>query len=645
MKKTPTRKSIPRGRREKSSITGLSVLLILSVLVIVLLKPQLTEFGGFFRKKVQQLENDSRPDIQENHERGNIYDRNFTLLAGSYPANGVYARPLELRDPEETADRLATILELDRNELLATLKSERGFIWLGRKLSADKTADIEELDLEGIYIIREMNRSYPHRQAAAHVIGFVQDGRGLDGLEFQYDAILQGEHLNKAGLSLEHDPPASGAKASHTHLVLTLDLQIQSLFEQHLAKLLKDTGAVSAMAAAISKSNGNLLALVNLPSYNPNRFWEYSEHDRNNRLVTESLIGSTSPLQAKSAGNGEAAGGGLYGFNQRTLNLSANVPTPDILPAKTKRRVDRWSRQADTDVLTVIRQLINDTTPTVIDLPGAGGRRRETASGLQLLASFSGLFNNGDETSISVLAAVADQASKSFIKLKRPESGRYFMDEATRAKTLKLLDQAGTEGPKGSLLFETCLAPDYLIRSQSDDSRSAIEEIIEANQKGGGSRSVLLAMVPSEDEDIVYIVVLDRAEDWEPTERSSGQRGLRTSPLITMSHRIIPDILLYAQRRTSAIPEEIWQETPVYKPAGQKENSTPANMADSLDRQEAARMPDLTGRSLRSALQVVQQYGLQVKITGSGQIVKQYPVPGKPVKEGDLCVLELRMDN
>lgn len=653
MERTPSRKQKLRGRRERESITGLGAILVLTVLAVLFFKPQLAEFFGGVRNTAEQPETDSQPAFQRDTARGKIYDRNFTLLAGSYQANGVYARPLELHDPRVAADKLAVILALDKNDLLTTLKSERGFVWLGRKLGADKTRDIEALNIEGIYITKEMNRFYPHRQTAAHVIGFVQDGRGLDGLEFQYDALLRGEPLHKTRLPLDHAPSSPGADISRAHLILSLDLQIQSLFEQHLAKLVRETGAAAAMAAVMSQESGELLALANLPSYDPNRFWKYNESDRYNRLIAEALVNGLPTTPAGQTVETESSAGamGFYGFNQRIATQFTDGTASDIVPGKIKTRVDRWTRQADPASLTFLKQLFADAHSFMVDLPDSARDRKSAAdvrgqapSALQLLASFAGLLNNGRGTSPSVLAAVTDQASKSLIKITRTDSDRHLMDSTRRDTALELLHQVSQEGPGGSLLLETCLAPDYLVRSASNTSRSAIEESIEMTPGNELSRQILLGAVPAEGENLTFIIVLDRTDDLSPAVDGAAGRNSKFSPLLTMGRGIIPEMLLYAQRQAAEVPEELWQKTPEHIPTSQKEITRTETTTDSPDRQ-VAHMPDLIGRSLRGGLQIVQQYGLQVKITGSGRIVKQHPKPGSPVEEGDICVLELQMDN
>ncbi len=125
--------------------------------------------------------------------RGTIYDRNGTELAMSIDVDSVFAVPSEIPDQESTAQVLANVLNLDAQDLLARLRSQRNFAWMKRKVDAETSDRIRELNLRGIYFQKEPKRFYPKRDLAAQVIGYVgTDDEGLGGIELVYDDDLRG---------------------------------------------------------------------------------------------------------------------------------------------------------------------------------------------------------------------------------------------------------------------------------------------------------------------------------------------------------------------------------------------------------------------------------------------------------------------
>ncbi len=114
--------------------------------------------------------------------RGDIYDRNFRPLTTTYKTYAIYARPLEMVNSDSSATTLAKILGLEKNKLLPTLKSERGFIWVAQGIDQETADTIEQLNIRGVYQVVEAKRFYPNSKKAAHVVGFVENDQGLDGI-------------------------------------------------------------------------------------------------------------------------------------------------------------------------------------------------------------------------------------------------------------------------------------------------------------------------------------------------------------------------------------------------------------------------------------------------------------------------------
>ena len=130
--------------------------------------------------------------------RGLIYDRNGKGLALSCALKSIYVKPLELENIEDATAKLSSLLGRKQQELLSALRSERSFVWMGRKLDSVKADKINALGIKGVYLVDEFQRYYPYLNSAAHVVGFVKDELPLAGLEFYYDQLLRTTpHVNK----------------------------------------------------------------------------------------------------------------------------------------------------------------------------------------------------------------------------------------------------------------------------------------------------------------------------------------------------------------------------------------------------------------------------------------------------------------
>jgi cell division protein FtsI/penicillin-binding protein 2 len=223
--------------------------------------------------------------------RGTIYDRNGTELAMSIDVDSVFAVPSEIPDQESTAQILAKVLNLDGQDLLARLRSQRNFAWMKRKVDADTSDRLRELNLKGIYFQKEPKRFYPKRDLAAQVIGYVgTDDEGLGGLELVYDDDLRGI-AGKQTVSVDARRKWYGRVEREPdpgqNLVLTLDSTIQYIVEKELEQAMEETKAEAGTVVVQNPRTGEILALANRPTFNPNVFNKVPKEALKNRAVTD----------------------------------------------------------------------------------------------------------------------------------------------------------------------------------------------------------------------------------------------------------------------------------------------------------------------------------------------------------------------
>lgn len=252
-------------------------------------------------------------EIPVEAKRGIIYDRQGRELAVSISAESVYAIPAEIRNPEETAARLAAILALDANSLAAKLKKRQAFTWVKRKIEPEMATKIKMLDLPGIGLTQENQRHYLHDNLASHILGFTGvDSQGLDGVEMTFDNYLRGRsgsivvEYDARGREIPHAnhryvPPTDG-----NNVYLTIDLVMQQIVERELERVMKETQAKAVTIIIMQPQTGEILALANKPDYNPNRFAEFSPKLWRNVAVSNIYEpGSTFKIITAAAAMGE----------------------------------------------------------------------------------------------------------------------------------------------------------------------------------------------------------------------------------------------------------------------------------------------------------------------------------------------------
>ncbi|MEK6677914.1 MAG: penicillin-binding protein 2 [Nitrospirota bacterium] len=225
--------------------------------------------------------------------RGTIYDRKGRVLAVNLDVESVYAVPSEIENTYEAARRLSKLLNEDFRVIEKKLKSDKGFVWIARKLDPNISARIKNEDLEGIGFIKESKRFYPKKELFGQLIGFAGlDNTGLSGIEARYDEFLKGED---GFIILERDArgshifPSSGYKppVKGRDIILTIDEGIQYICERELDKAIQKTHAKSGMIIGMDPKTGEMLAMAVKPSFNPNEFIKYAPEEWRNRIVSD----------------------------------------------------------------------------------------------------------------------------------------------------------------------------------------------------------------------------------------------------------------------------------------------------------------------------------------------------------------------
>lgn len=253
-----------------------------------------------------QALNQRRDLVKSRMLRGTIFDRLERPLAMSVKTKSLYADPAEIEDIEGSAKKIADVLQLKPNDVLKSLReakeANKRFVWLTRKIDEDTAEKINETlhdrDLKkwdeprfaGLHWREEQKRSYPHQSLAAQVIGFSNsDDIGQAGIEQSQEEILRGAVIkgwqDRDRLGRVYDESEPEQREPPKNIVLTISHSIQYKVEQALEKGVKAANAKSGVAVALDPKTGEILAMANYPTFDPNKFSEFAPENYTNKVL------------------------------------------------------------------------------------------------------------------------------------------------------------------------------------------------------------------------------------------------------------------------------------------------------------------------------------------------------------------------
>lgn len=226
-------------------------------------------------------------------DRGLIYDRNGVVMADNITTTSLVLIPNQIKDKEKTAKKLANILEVDTSVMLKHVNKKTSIERVhpeGRRLSYETADKIKDLNLPGVFLVKESKRYYPFDTFMSHTLGFVGiDNQGLSGLELEYDKYLTGKDGaikyysdakgNKLKLNEVYEQPQSGMNVS-----LTINYEIQEAVERELDNAVTKFNPDNALALVMDPNSGEILAISSRPNYSPTNYKDYTNEEINRNL-------------------------------------------------------------------------------------------------------------------------------------------------------------------------------------------------------------------------------------------------------------------------------------------------------------------------------------------------------------------------
>jgi cell division protein FtsI (penicillin-binding protein 3) len=593
-------------------------------------------------------------------QRGPIVDRQGGALATSTATESLFVQPRGVGDPVRIAARLAPILGQPESELHAALTSARSFVWLRRKLPPTVAEQVRALREPGLGFLPEPLRLYPNRELAAHVLGFEGAEGGLEGVERAFNADLAGQPgkaiAGRDALGREISAPHVLQQPQPGHgVMLTIDRTIQYVAEREVDAAYRRTHAKAAMAVVLDPRTGDILAMAMRPTFNPNAFLDVQSSDAwRNRAVTDPFEpGSTfKAILAASAleegvirpddriyaenGSITLAGATIrdwkkYGWLTfaEVLQNSSNVGSIKVGLSLGRDRYYRYMKAFGFGAPTGVglagesRGLLRDPQRwSLLSLPTMSIGQEISVTALQMVTAFGAIANGGTLMQPRLVKSMFDAEGRETRRFD-VKAVRQVISPAT-ARTLSNLLANVVESGTGRF----AAIPGYAVAGKTGTA----QKLDPTTRRYSHAPGVLsfVGFAPADEPRFAMLVMLD-----EPRNERWGSEA--AAPIFSAIGREILRHLEIPPR--DAQPVQIVTGPPAEAPA-------PARMrlvstAEATEPDGSRRMPDLSGKTLRQALEALEPLHVDVRLAGQGRVVRQVPAAGDPLEPGAVARLTL----
>ncbi|MDP8257422.1 MAG: penicillin-binding protein [Candidatus Alcyoniella australis] len=604
----------------------------------------------------QRADQMQRSNIELTCPRGPILDRNGEVLAHNIDQESLFVDPLMLPDElkPELARQLALVLDLQREDVAARLEREvRGrparFAWIKRHIDRHEAQMVrrivEELGVQGVHLHKESHRQYPQNTLAAHVLGFVDiDSKGLSGLEQSFDQQLRGRpgrligHRDALGrIYFPEGMQVVGSEPGAT-LRLTLDSKIQAIAERELDKAFVASEARAAMLVMIDVHTGEILALVNRPTFNPNVAGAFPPEYRRNRVLCDRFepgsvmktftyaaaieSGAVDPEELIDCENGK------YVFARNRINdvhPHGKVSARDVVKISSNIGATKIAERLGPELLHCTLTDFGFGRPTGVDMPHeAAGVLRSlerwakvdlathsfgqglSVTAMQLVTALSASVNGGVLLKPYIVHSVVSPEGREIYRGHLTIRSHVISEETCREVLRALVSVTDDEGTGTLAALPYCRVAGKTGTAEKPytDRRGYSDDVV----------ATFIGTVPAEDPRIAVAVVFDAPQ--QPAGSLYG--GVIAAPVF---RAVADETMAYLRMIPGQVEPGADQEVQLAR----------ADVPQLVD----GGLPDFTGLPVRQAYALAERSGIRLKTEGSGVCVSQVPGPGSMVARGE----------
>ncbi len=596
-------------------------------------------------------------------ERGNIFDRNGDALTRNLAHYTISVNPSKIDNKVALAGDLQRITGRSAEYYTKKLNSNKNFEFLERNLKYD----IRKINLQSAYnlnIEKHYRRSYPHGSIGSQILGYTDtEDKGISGIEKDYDELLsgtpgqvikskgwQGKFQSRSGLP--YIPSIDGK-----NIKLTIDLNYQSILQQELKKRKEETNSLSAMGVIMNPQTGAILAVASVPGFDNNYFSKYKIDKHHCRAITDQFEpGSTFKIVAAVAALSEGEislkeefnceNGKFEYFNQIVKDHEPydQLTLPQIIKYSSNIGIIKIAERLGSKTIHKYAKLFGFGSTTNIGMKG------ETSGSLKPYKNWSrisvGQISMGHEVAVSAIqlatafAAIANGGylvkpyivEKIFLpnnkiekttetRFKRKIASQKIMNEVKEMLRKVVSDGTGSEANIAGweIAGKTGTAQKYTDGKYSDT------EFI----------SNFVGFFPLKEPQILGAIILDEPDapmHWGGQGAAIAFKRIMNR-IINMDDEIRPP----EKKQNISIRNQYSNiiKTEIYP------NQLPISLMTKAV-EKNIRVPNLKGKSLKKAIDIINRTGLRIKIEGSGRVVSQNPGPGTILGPADICLVKLK---
>jgi cell division protein FtsI (penicillin-binding protein 3) len=598
-------------------------------------------------------------------KRGEIFDRKGRLLAYSVDADTIAAVPSDIDDPNEVAAQICHALEDcngERRQALTKKLTGRGsFAYVARQVSQEEARRVRALGLPGITLLKESRRFYPNSELAAHVVGYVGvDNVGLGGIESAYDAqirgsagkvLIQTDNKRRAVFSRVERPATAGAG-----IELTIDEYLQFVAERELRTGVEASHATGGTALIMDPHTGEILALANWPTFNPNVYNRVDDETRRNRAIqtlyepgsTFKIVTASAAIEQKvitpetmidtNPGSITFPGRkpiydthkyGVINFTDvivKSSNVGAIKVGLRIGPERLTEYVNKFGFgqtlapdfKGETAGIVWSADKLNDSALASVSMGYQVG-----VTPLQMATAVSSIANGGHLLQPRVVRAFIKDGRR--VEVAHKEMRRT-IEPDTAATLTAIMEQVVERGTAKAAQIEG-----YTIAGKTGTAA----KLVNGHYQKSDYNASFVGFVPSRDPALTILVVID-------SPHGNGYTGGAVSAPVFK--RIAEAALTYmgvGPNLNPAPPVLVARHDPSAEAITPTAADTAHLLAATIEPVRNGLMPDLRGLSAREALRLLSRIGLTARLSGSGFVVDQRPQAGSPLVRGDTCSLTL----
>jgi penicillin-binding protein 2 len=618
--------------------------------------------------------------IETSPTRGQVLDRQGRELARSIDTESFFADPREIDNIDRTARSIAIATGLDQSDLAKRLsdakESNRKFVWIVRRMDVKAASKMEALNLDGVYSRKEPKRFYPNDSLAAHVLGFVgTDEIGLSGVEQYYNDKIRGE---SGKLYLETDAKRRAFESYEIQphpgqtVVLTIDQTIQFRAEQALTSAVESSHAKSGHVIVMDPNTGEILALANAPTFDPNQPTSFSSESRpNGALQSIYEPGSTFKIVAYSAAiekglvkpedkidcqMGQITVAGRLIHDGHSYGL---LTVADALAKSSNVGAIKLGLLNGNDSMYEFMRRLGFGSRTGIDLAGESpgilrpvNRWQPSSIGSLAIGQEVGVTPLQMATAYSVIANGGQWVKPHLVReLRSPDGTVLYQAKPEMRRALKPETTAALRTMLEGVTLRGTARKAQLNGYSAAGKTGTAQKIDPKTHAYSATKYIgsFVGFAPVGNPAVVIIVVID-----EPQGAYHG--GDIAAPVFrTIAEQILPELSITPDLEIKSGPPLIAQAAQASPKTREEEQRQSEQRNATLPRvaarnftnggnevvlamatKRAALMPDLRGQSVRDVARMCAQLGLRLEARGEGRALRQIPEAGAEVDSGQV---------